>query len=439
MQTMRFGKVGCMALAGVCFVSHGGEAKIEINGYNPSEHWRFANDPAFIASGYDLSGVARSSSNKWATLISPNTFLSARHWHPGEGQTITFFEGNDPTGAQAVRTVLGGIQVADTDIWFGVLDAPLPPSYRPLPVVDLVVADTNAFLASELFNLEVFLVGRSDNASSSVTNIALGKNRIESWDESYFDGLTVTNNAAIAIRHEPADVAFVTHEAYLQIYDSGAPLLAVLDGRLTIIGFNWAIEDTDDMDYHPVPNPGLRQTSLFSYAGDHASLIHAYIEAFAAPTTSGYLTWMQNTFPEPVDWALSGPASDADGDGVLNLMEYLAGLGPLDPASRVVLRSEVIYPEGSPRLRARFSLREDAALDYSLLYTQEPQADSTHTEVSVSFNGSGWASSLPSVVSISSTEETSGGIWRLEVLTESGLNVETPQFLLLKADTAGAD
>lgn len=406
---------------------HSGEGKIDIDGYNASQHWRFANDAAFIAGAHNLSGVARSSSNKWATLISPNAFLSADHWHPGKGKTITFYESNDPLGNFEVRTVLGGIQVADSDIWFGVLDAPLPDSYEPLPVLDLPIPDISAFLASDLFNLEVFLFGLSENNWSSVTNIAVGKNRIESWDEFYSDNLI--QKAAVAIRNEPLDEAFIPHEAYLQTYDSGAPLLGVVGGELTIIGFNWAISNTDEMDYQPDPGLGLRNTSLFSYAGDHTQLIQSYVEAFSIQPTEGYMAWMNDVFPHSSDWSGNGPAGDSDGDGLINLLEYAFGLDPLDPASRTSLRSEVVFSEDSPYLKATFSLRADPDLGFSLHVKESPFADST--VVPLSFDGSLWSSGFPSILSLPSSIEGLHGVWQIHARASASLESNGRQFLML--------
>ena len=58
------------------------------------KHDRFYDgaDRAFVAEDLGLSGVGHG--HGWATMISPQYFLSANHLHPRPGTQVTFWETN---------------------------------------------------------------------------------------------------------------------------------------------------------------------------------------------------------------------------------------------------------------------------------------------------------------------------------------------------------
>ncbi len=73
-----------------CAVIAPSHADLTVRGYSPLLHDRFNNHSSFIGSGIDWSGVGRSSGGRWATMISDTYFLSAAHFPPGVGDTLTF-------------------------------------------------------------------------------------------------------------------------------------------------------------------------------------------------------------------------------------------------------------------------------------------------------------------------------------------------------------
>ncbi|MFO7821690.1 MAG: hypothetical protein R6V56_06540 [Lentisphaeria bacterium] len=56
-----------------------------IDGGSSAENDRFANDPAFIADQFELSGVALNDNSRWLTMLSENVYISAHHYSPAEG------------------------------------------------------------------------------------------------------------------------------------------------------------------------------------------------------------------------------------------------------------------------------------------------------------------------------------------------------------------
>lgn len=104
-------------------------AVIDISAFSAETNDRFANDESFFASAYDLSGIGRNDrvdlpqqelNGHWVTMISPNVFLSAAHYHSDVGDDVTFYTSNDPNGSYVVRA-LGGTQAIGGLIFFLVI------------------------------------------------------------------------------------------------------------------------------------------------------------------------------------------------------------------------------------------------------------------------------------------------------------------------------
>ena len=58
--------------------------------------------------------------------------------------------------------------------------------------------------------------------------------------------------------------------------------------------------------------------------------------------------WRQTYFGSPANSGIGADAQDADGDGRSNLWEFVAGLNPVDPASRFNVRIEGVPDLGNP-------------------------------------------------------------------------------------------
>lgn len=405
-------------------------AAMLIDGYDPAFNDRFANDPSFIAAGYDLSGLARSPSNKWGTLVSPNVFLASTHWHPDNGNILTFFETNDPSGPSTTRTVIGGQRIGLSDIWIGILDQSLPSGHTPFPFLDEPIANATQFENSSLFDAEVFMVGRSNDDGSSVTNIAFGRNILDRWEQEITQGST-TDSALEAIYQIPSDSGYTPFESFLVLYDSSAPVLRDIGGQLTIVGLNWYIQG--DVDVNPKPPLTLRDISGFAYVGNYAPLIQGVINAFVIDATAGYIAWAPTAFGGVTDLAQTGPAIDFDGDGLSNFLEYAFALNPNSGANPVPASVATVEAGESTYLEAAFSLRTDPYLLYSVRLGSDLLG---WTDVDLSFSGGAWAAADPALVEIVSQDDLGSGVWALSVRAAAALVPGIPRLLALQVIVA---
>lgn len=256
----------CMLIGGIVTIGLlvADARAIEIEGYVSAENDRFANDPSFIMDQYDLSGVARSSDGRWATLVSRTVFASANHFHPAADgtATITFYETNDLTGPAVTRTVVSGQRVDSSDIWLGELDTPVPVGYA---VYDFATEDINnaTDFGNSIYNeVNSFMFGKTDTISGD-GNVGVGRNVLDGWLEE----VTVagTTDDAMTADAETGPGARVEYEAVLESGDSGGPMFVDLnnDGNLTFVGTNWILAST---------NP-VTPASGFAYLGNYDSQI----------------------------------------------------------------------------------------------------------------------------------------------------------------------
>ena len=400
-------------------------AAISIDGFSTTTNDRFANDPAFIADAYDLSGIGINESGRWGTLLSGTVVISAWHYFPAVGSIMTFYRSNDPGGEFVIRQLIAGQRVESTDLWLGVLEDPVPSGYAPLPFTNEPIANANAFAASSHAGQPAFMIGRSPTNFPVTSDLAAGANVLNDWAESVSDSGTV-DQAILAYQDLPGDPDYLPYEAYLQGGDSGAPLLRVVDGVLTVIGINWFI-GTADIDKRPAFED-LRNLSGFSYVGNYAASIQSAIEAFAVDATAGYIAWMGPALGT-TEWAVAGPALDFDGDGLDNFTEYAFVLDPTSPASVAPVASGSIDSGGSRFLLATFSAREDPDLAYVIEMGSDLDGWSG---VQLSFDGA-WSSSDPAALVIQSATGLGDGAWRLSVRETAPLAAGTPRFIRIQA------
>lgn len=154
-QTVRLRAVcgrGFLGFVGLVVFASVGYADLWIQGYSANLHDRFyaGADRAFIGQGYDWSGVGQASNGTWATMISPTYFVSANHYHPSGGNTLTFYPDNTTNNPQTF-TVDSTFAANDGDLFLGRLTSPIPASdhidYYPI----LKLPSDNLYAGREIF------------------------------------------------------------------------------------------------------------------------------------------------------------------------------------------------------------------------------------------------------------------------------------------------
>jgi len=112
------------------FFLTGSLSAIQIADFDTLANDRFANVESFVANSFDLSGIALNGAGRWATMISENVYVTAGHYAPGVGSSMTFYAGNDPDGTSVTRSITSNRQqIQGTDIFVGTLDSALPAGF----------------------------------------------------------------------------------------------------------------------------------------------------------------------------------------------------------------------------------------------------------------------------------------------------------------------
>ncbi len=245
---------------------------IQIVNFDALTNDRFANDSSFIASQFDLSGVAHN--GRWATMISENVYITANHFSPGVGSSMTFYAGNDPSGFSVTREITSNRQrIGDTDIFVGTLDAALPSSFTFYNFATETIntgpgGGPNSFQNSPYANAEAYAFGRSPTSFPASQNMAVGRNVLDNFASRTAAGAT---GASIEATFDGPDG--VEFEAMLETGDSGAPLFVENgEGGLTIVGVNWFVGTS-----------GADEIFGAAYLGNYSDDIQAFIDANVIP------------------------------------------------------------------------------------------------------------------------------------------------------------
>lgn len=255
----------------LCLMATANCPGVVIDGFQSASNDRFANDANFIAGGLDLSGLALTDGGRWVAMVSPNVFVSAHHYAPTVGGSVTFHAGNDAAGPNVTRTISGIQRIGSSDIVVGVLDAPLGAGYEYFAIATADITDPTSFTASTYHGADAYVVGRSPTAFATSLDMAVGRNVLDTWFDDVVAGAT-TDDALGATIDANGEPNFVTYEADLRAGDSGAPLFVEeVAGGLTIVGINWFVSDP------------LGEFLGASYVGNYDAQIQSYISANAVP------------------------------------------------------------------------------------------------------------------------------------------------------------
>jgi len=228
---------------------------IEIDGYNPSRHDRFAsggyggnavlNENAFFST-YDFSGIGRAGLQP-VTMVTPVHGLAAAHFPPSG--TVTFVNRN---GGLVTRTVVSTDQIQDssqstsTDLLLVTLDLELS-AVDEVATYNLVYPTGRPTLAGDLADLdhtELYVYGKQH---------AVGRNELDGSEYAALGsnnfGYVMTNSStavAALFDYAPA-TGFSPDEARLVTGDSGHPDFIAYDDDLVLFGLHWAISLSNEI------------------------------------------------------------------------------------------------------------------------------------------------------------------------------------------------
>ena len=243
-------------------------ADIIIDNYTAAENDRYTNDSNFILDAYDLSGVGQASNGRWATLISPNTVISANHFKPSGD--ITFSSSNS-TADSFTRTIdsANTYRISGTDLWVACLTAPAPAT------TNIFSFDTTVPTGSYLSGTNSFTTGRSPETNAATFDQAHGTNLVTSFlIQQDNAGLGVGDYIELDYNNAFPPINYTDYESALQVGDSGAPLFYDDgSGDLTLLGVNSYISTN--------PITGEPAASYVSHTGRYTSEINGYIDQFA--------------------------------------------------------------------------------------------------------------------------------------------------------------
>lgn len=226
-------------------------ADLVVRGYSPGtadRYDRFLNSPSFIGSPYDWSGVARTSNGRWATMVSDNYFISATHFAPSIGDTLTIYGSNDVGGSQQVVNIIGGQQIAGTDLWLGEID-------EATNFTTYGVLSSNSVVGHDVFMFGLVSSGPVE------AQMRLGRNTVE----AYFQDFTLGSTGDIYIYDYDDPTGGVgDDEAKVEGGDSGAPTFLIVNNKPVLLGVHWFKYDGDFSD----SSAGSGDTAIARYIND---------------------------------------------------------------------------------------------------------------------------------------------------------------------------
>jgi hypothetical protein len=210
-------------------------------------------DRAFIGEALDWSGVGQSSNGTWATMISPTYFVSAWHFRPAPGDTVTFYTGNGAAATPHTYTVgsfgyqtsaagLGGTY-SGSDLWLGQLTAPVDANIAKYPVE--VLPSNAAYIGQTIWTY-----GYSHR---------VGKNNIDSI--SVLDGIYMPETTEVMYFGYNAIGGQGFDECYLEGGDSGGPAFAAVGGSLALLGTGFV--NAADLQLSPTVYDGAPSGDAF--------------------------------------------------------------------------------------------------------------------------------------------------------------------------------
>ena len=242
---------------------------LSLQSYSAASHHRFADDPAFIGSGYDWSGVAYN--GDWATRISDTYYVTA--WHARATGSLTFYEDNDPLGNTVTRTSSSLTRIGTTDIAIGRFSSSPGATIAIYGIADELTTQAT-FASSSYYDMEAFVVGLNGTGGNTTTNFRVGRNELDGF---YDDVALTATNITDMITYDRDSPGLGADEAYLQSGDSGGPLFTTLGSELVLTGIHAGIDPTLSASSF-LPNYITEISAIVEAGGESLTLISAVPE-----------------------------------------------------------------------------------------------------------------------------------------------------------------
>jgi hypothetical protein len=225
----------------LAFVASGanGWAGLTVNGYSAAtadRYDRFNNSAEFLGNPYDWSGIGRTASGFWGTLVSPSFIVSATHHQPELNSVIRFYNSNDPTGGFVERTVGQAVVLkqmsfaANSDLVL----LPLSSAVTGINIYPIAAPMSPASLIGQ----EIYVWGQADTPQVQ-TAMRLGRNEV----------FNVIPAGGVLDQFGSVGTSFVydfntttglgPDEARVVGGDSGAPNFLIGPDGPTLVGINW--------------------------------------------------------------------------------------------------------------------------------------------------------------------------------------------------------
>lgn len=276
----------------VLFAADAGRADLTIAQFSRQRNDRFyaGSDKAFVAAGFDLSGVAKQGTDPitainlpFASLITPSFALTANHYPPSGNPTrVAFRVGNDPLGAIVLATVLGRSQIEGSDLALLQLSAPVSSSITPFSIIE----DNRTAIIGE----EMFVYGQQNRVG---TNNVSGGIRLYTGAET---GLPPTVD--FLYTYDPNNGN--PNEARVEGFDSSGPSFVCNDaGGISLLGIHEFQFDTVDANLNVI---GTGSGDV--YVPNYIAGIQARITALGSAEMLTIGRLKVRAVPEPASLAL---------------------------------------------------------------------------------------------------------------------------------------
>jgi hypothetical protein len=227
-------RIGVATLLLILSVAVVCRADLQVQTLQPNRQDRFyaGDDKDFLGQVFDWSGVGQADNGAWATMISPDYFVSAAHYHPSGGDVLTFYEGNSLSGAShqftvaswSYQTTLNGVP---SDLWIGKLVTPISAedhiSYYPI----LGLHSNDDYVGRM-----IYVNGKSNRVGRNVID------QITTAQEPDLPAAPDRNTVTMEYDYDTVN-GLGADECYLIGGDSGGPSFADADGRLALVGVHY--------------------------------------------------------------------------------------------------------------------------------------------------------------------------------------------------------